>query len=472
MPALQPAPRERAVVLGASIAGLLAARVLHDHHAEVVLIERDTLQPGPVLRKGTPQAGHPHGLLARGCQALEQLFPGFTQALRDRGAVAGDLQRDVAFEASRQRLAGGVAGVQALGVSRPAIEAELRRRVLALPRVRLIDGADIVEPGFAQGRVHEARYVPRDGHGRVQALPATLVVDCCGRASATPRWLQDWGYAPPHEERVDIDICYTSVYFRRDGACTMGPGLDRVAVIGSATPELPRPAVVIAQEPDEQGVARWVAGVGGYGGDHVPATLAAFRQRAQELQSPELLKLATDGEPLGEPLRYRVACSLRRHYQRLRRFPDGLLVMGDALTAFNPIYGQGMTVAACQALALQDALRAGGTPLWKGFFRAASRVVDTPWQLAVGGDLAIDRVPGPRPLPVRLVNAYVDRLRRVAVHDAGVSRTFLRVVHMLDEPSALFAPAVLWRVLCGPLRRAYSAPRQPGAPQRQRSLPS
>jgi 2-polyprenyl-6-methoxyphenol hydroxylase-like FAD-dependent oxidoreductase len=223
--------------------------------------------------------------------------------------------------------------------------------------------------------------------------------------------------------------------------------MDKAAIIHSSTPELPLPGVLIAQEPGADGVPRWVLGVGGYAGNHPAATLAGMQQRAAEMGVEQMTRLAQDGTPLGEPARYVFPFSLRRRYERLRRFPQGFLVMGDALTSFNPVYGQGMSVAACEALALQAALQQGPQGLAERFFRAAARVVDTPWQLAVGNDLSIPSVPGPRPLPVRVVNAYVARLMRVAVHDTVVARAFLEVLHLLKEPPSLFRPAIAWRVL-------------------------
>jgi hypothetical protein len=217
-------------------------------------------------------------------------------------------------------------------------------------------------------------------------------------------------------------------------------------VIATATPALPRPAVLIAQEPDAQGRKRWVVGVGGYQGDHAEPTPEGLRERAVAIGSPEIASLATHGERIGPVMRYHFPYSVRRHYEKLKRFPEGYLVLGDALTSFNPIYGQGMTVAACQALALRDALRAGEVALHRRFFRAAAKVVDIPWQLAVGNDLALPCVPGPRPLPVRIVNAYVARLYRAAVHDPVVAAAFLKVVHLVARPESLFAPGIAWRV--------------------------
>lgn len=172
----------RAVVLGASMAGLLAARVLSDHFDEVVLLERDTLPDGPRPRKGTPHAVHPHGLLARGLQVLETLFPGFTQRMLDRGGIAGDMTGDVAFEANRERFAACRGGLQALVVSRLAIEAELRTRVLARPNVTAVTGVTVLAPSHAAGRIHAARYSPQDPErDEAQSRRSRTMANCWAR---------------------------------------------------------------------------------------------------------------------------------------------------------------------------------------------------------------------------------------------------------------------------------------------------
>lgn len=435
---------DRAVVIGASIAGLLAARVLAGHFAEVCVLERDELPDAALPRKGTPQAAHPHGLLARGRMAMESLFPGFTDALVAQGALVGDLGLDVAFDADHQRFARTDTGLAGMAASRLAIESELRRRTRALPQVRMIAGTDVHEPVHdpESGRVSGVCHAPSRRESDVAVLPAALVVDCTGRGSHSPTWLGRWGYAPPREERVKIDLCYTSAYFARDGQ----ERPRTVALIGAATPGLPRPSVMIAQEPDAAGRARWVLGVGGYAGDHPEASIEGMRSRARDIGSPELVDITSRAELMGKVMNYRFAHSQRRHYEDLRRFPAGYLVLGDAIASFNPIYGQGMTVAACEALALDEVLKHGRENLAQRFFRAASRVVDVPWQLAVGADLALPNVPGPRPLPVRIVNAYIGRLRRAAVRDPVVARAFLQVIHMVAKPPSLFAPGVAWRV--------------------------
>lgn len=437
----------RAIVLGASMAGLLAARVLSERFDEVVLLERDQLPNGPLPRKGTPHAVHPHGLLARGLQVLESLFPGFTRSMQDRGGLAGDMTGDVAFEANRERFAASRGGLQALAVSRLAIEAELRARVLARPNVRAITGVTVLTPALVASRIEGARYRDHDST-QVHELPARLVVDCTGRGSQSPRWLRDWGCDGVQEERVEIGIGYSSAYFRRTGSLAMGPGLEKVAVFGAVTNAQPRPGVLLAQEPGAEGTPRWVASVGGFSGDRAEATLEGMRSHARSIGSPELIKVTHDGELLGEVMRYQMPHSQLRHYERLRGMPHGFLIMGDAIASFNPIYGQGMTVAACEALVLQrEIARSGRDVNTRRFFREAAKVIDTPWRVAVGGDLSIDSVPGRRPFAVRAINAYISRLYRIAPQDPVVSLAFQRVVHMIDTPAALFAPRVFWRVL-------------------------
>ena len=435
----------RAIVLGASIAGLLTARVLCEHFAEVVLLERDELPDRPAPRKGTPHAVHPHGLLARGREILERLFPGFSDALIEQGAIAGDVATDAAIDANGRRFAQGDSGLMGLAVSRLAIEAELRRRVRVLPGTRLVTDVDVLAPvhDSSGGRVTAVRYRSRAGARDEHLLAAGLVVDCTGRGSHSPVWLREWGYEQVSEERVVIGLCYTSAYFRRDAG--VRPPL--AAIIGTATPHLPRPYALIAQEPDENGNARWVAAVGGYAGDHVEPTLDAMWHRACAVGANEIASLVQRGEPIGPVIRYGFPHSQRRRYERLQRFPRGYLLLGDALASFNPIYGQGMTAAASQAIALEVALAGGEDGLARRFFRAAAKVFDAPWQLAVGSDLALPTVPGPRPLATRVVNAYIARLQRAAVHDPQVSVAFIRVIHLVAAPISLFAPRVLLRVM-------------------------
>lgn len=449
----------RAIVLGASMAGLLAARVLSERFDEVWLLERDVLPDAPAPRKGTPQAVHAHGLLARGREILESLFPGFTAALQAQGALVGDLQANAPFVAGGSRFAHGTTcGRAGIACSRLAIEAEVRRRVLSRANVRALTGVDIAQPTVdeAGARITGVRVVQRSG-GAQETLAADLVVDCTGRGSRTPTWLRDWGFDAPEEERVTVGVGYATAYLKREPQ--HAPGI--AALIFAATPALPLPGVLLAQEAGADGVPRWVVTLGGYAGDHPEPTLEGLRERARRVGDPALLHILRDAEPLTPVTRYGFAHSQRRRFEKLARFPQRFLVLGDAIASFNPVYGQGMSVAACEALALRDALAHGLDRVHRRFFAAAARAVDVPWQLAVGADLAIPSVPGVRRAPVRLVNAYLARLFRAAEHDPAVALAFMKVAHLVAPPPSIFAPAILMRVLW----RRQSSEKAPGSPK-------
>ncbi len=193
-----------------------------------------------------------------------------------------------------------------------------------------------------------------------------------------------------------------------------------------------------------------------------------MRHRACLVGVSEIASLAERGEAIGPVIRYGFPHSQRRRYERLQRFPRGYLLLGDALASFNPIYGQGMTAAACQAIALEAALTGGEDGLARRFFRGAAKAIDAPWQLAVGSDLALPSVPGPRPLATRVINRYIARLQRAAVHDPQVSVAFIRVIHLVAAPASLFAPRVFLRVMFRAGRRAAVTAALP-AGQRARS---
>lgn len=432
---------QRAVVIGGSLAGLLAARVLHDHFDEVWLLDRHPLPADDEPRRATPHTRHTHALLARGRQAIEALFPGIGDAWTGAGGKLGDVGNDAAFYAGRRRFAQAPAGAQGLCLGRGAIEGALRRRVLALPRLRAVTGIDA--QGLA-GRLHGdrvdgLRWRAADDEARspVATLRAALVVDASGRASRLPKWLAELGHATPDEQAVQVDIRYATAYLKR--APHHAPGLE--AVITAATAEHPVPSVLLSQEGE-----RWVVTLGGYGDDAPPLDRAGFIARAQRSAPPELAAVVQDAEFLCEPFGYRFPHSQRRFYERLR-LPLGVLAIGDSICSFNPVFGQGMSVAACEALALQAALAGGMNGLARRYFRAAARAIDIAWQTAVGADLAIPSVQGERPLPVRAINAYVAKVFDAAQHDAVVAVAFQRVSHLLAAPPSLMRPAIVARVL-------------------------
>jgi 2-polyprenyl-6-methoxyphenol hydroxylase-like FAD-dependent oxidoreductase len=442
---------DRAVVLGASMAGLLAARVLADAYAQVTVVDRDQLPEGSAQRRGVPQGHHLHALLARGQQALEELFPGLTATLVAQGVPVGDMLGNARVYLSGYRLRQADTGLILLCASRPVLEGHARSRVRALPNVALLDSCDIM--GLAATpdgrRVTGARVQRRESGRAEEVLGAELVVDATGRGSRTPVWLEALGYERPAKDQVRIRLGYASRNYRLPRGALGGD----LAALHGFTPQHPRGGAF-----QVVGDGRLMVTLGGVLGDHPPIDPDGFLAFARSLRFPDIYEVIRDAEPLDDPVAIRFPASVRHRYERLTRFPDGLLVLGDAVSSFNPIYGQGITVAALEALALRRHLERGAEPQPRRFFGEVARVVDVPWDIAAGGDLVFPGVPGRRPLKVRLVSAYLARLHAAAAHDAELASAFVRVIGMVAPPQSLLGPGVALRVLRGNLRVAR-APR-------------
>jgi 2-polyprenyl-6-methoxyphenol hydroxylase-like FAD-dependent oxidoreductase len=433
---------KRAVVIGASIGGLLAARVLADHYDEVDIVERDALPEGYEPRKGVPHGLHTHGLLARGREVLEQLLPGFTEEIVAKGAASGDLVNKVLWFNHGFYLRNAPSKMFGLTVSRPMLEGSVRRRLLRLPNVRLRERCAVVEPTIDRdrGRVTGVRLKCRGASEGTQTIDCDLVVDASGRGSSSPTWLDTWGYPKPREEVVKINLGYVTRQYRRRPEHLHGMS---GAILAACPPDW-RFGVILSQENE-----RWIVTLGGYLGDHAPTEDKGFLDFARSLQKSEIFDVVRNAEPLCPLLPYQFNASVRRHYEELTRFPAGYLVFGDALCSFNPIYGQGMTVACVEALALRDCLATGTQEIAKCFFRSASRLIDVPWQIAVGSDLRHPRVEGQRSTQIRFINWYIAKLYRAARDDARLANRFLEVANLMRQPAALLDPLTAFRVWKG-----------------------
>ena len=452
---------KHAVVLGASMAGLTAARVLAEAYQRVTVLERDALPATAAHRKGVPQSRHAHGLLAAGRVALEELFPGLTDELLTNGALSGDLQAQTRWYNQGLRLCPAPSGLQGIALSRPLLEGSIRERVRALPNVRVVDRCDaagLVRTSDGRG-VGGVRVIRRADGSAQELLEADLVVDATGRGSRSPVWLEELDYPRPAQDEVRIGLAYASRVYRRHPDHLDS---DRVVVV-AATVDRPRGAAMLAIEDD-----RWMVTLNGYLGQRPPTDPDGFAAFAAGLPAPDIFEVLSDAEPLGEVLSARYPASVRRRYERLDRFPDGYLVTGDAICGFNPVYGQGMSVAALEALALRECLRAGPAGLAKHYFTEVARIVDIPWGIAVGADLRFPGIQGARTAKVRLVNAYLARFHLAAAADPVLGRAFLRVVNLMDRPEGLLRPAIALRVLQGNLQRAATRPRRPRPTSRTR----
>jgi 2-polyprenyl-6-methoxyphenol hydroxylase-like FAD-dependent oxidoreductase len=433
----------QAVVLGASIAGLLAARVLSERFERVVVIERDVLPPAGKHRRGVPHGRHLHGLHPRGREILEELFPGFTASLTASGAVPGDVLGNVRWQLSGHQLRQAQIGLPGLLASRPFLEGHVRAMVQSLPGVRFLEDCSACGLTAAEDKqTITGVQVRGPGGGSPAQVAGSLVVDATGRGSRTPVWLAELGYQPPEQERVEIGLGYaTRTYRLRPGAM----GSDQL-ILTAGTPAKPRAGFLSAIEE-----GRHILTIAGICGDHPPTDPQGFDDFVARLPSADIAAAIAGAGPLDDPVPFRFPASVRHRYERLTSFPAGLLVIGDAVCSFNPVYGQGMTVAAAEAMTLRGLQARRPVPDARRYFRAITTAIDAAWDIAVAADLAFPQVPGRRSAKVRLVNAYLPRLHAAAAHDQALAASVVRVIGLKDRPEGLLRPDRVLRVLCGNL---------------------
>lgn len=429
-----------AVVLGASMAGLMAARALADFYDTVTVVERDPLPDADTARRGVPQGRHLHGLLARGAQVIEELLPGILDELIMDGAQyfdGADLSQWHYNVGGHPMVRSGSApSINAYLVTRPFLEDHVRRRVRDIPNVTLLDEHDVVALVATPDhrRVTGARVGDRRT-GEDSTLDADLVVDATGRGARTPFWLDSLGYGRPLEEHVVVHVTYVSQ------ALSMAPdALHELGFVVGFVPGRPRGLGMLHCENDT-----WVLTVMGIGGCEPPQDFPGMCEFVQDCAPAHMLAAVREARPIGEPARHRMPSSQWRRYDKMRRFPDGLLVIGDAICSFNPIYGQGMTVAALEAAALRDCLSCGTEDLARRYFRAAVAPVRRAWQLSAAPDRSLPETEGAPTLLERITNRYVDRVLTAIEYDAVAADQFNRVTSFLDPPSRLLRPGIMWR---------------------------
>jgi 2-polyprenyl-6-methoxyphenol hydroxylase-like FAD-dependent oxidoreductase len=435
-----------AVVIGGSVGGLLAARVLSGHFEHVTVVERDPAPEGAEPRKGVPQGKHVHALFGGGVAVLERLYPGIFAELVAAGAVACDFARDLRWYHQGVWKLRPESGLRSFWQTRPFLESHVRRRTAGAPGVRCLHQCDAVRLlGDAAGaRVTGVEVRHRGAAERTERLEADLVVDAGGRGSRAPQWLAELGYAAPEETTVGVGIGYASRFYER----RPDAGRDwRVLAVFATPPVRTRSGYLF---PVEGG--RWLATAVGRLNDQPPADERGYVEYLRSLEVPDFYEAIKDARPLSPVSTFTFPAQRWRHYERLARWPDGLIVLGDAVCSFNPIYGQGMSVCALQADLLDRMLRDCGGPavpagLPRRFHRRAAGVIATPWLIATGSDFLYPQTQGRRPFGTRLMNWYLTRVFRLCARDRDVLLRFYRVLHLLDQPTTLLHPSVALRVL-------------------------
>jgi 2-polyprenyl-6-methoxyphenol hydroxylase-like FAD-dependent oxidoreductase len=435
----------QAVVVGAGMAGLPAAGALADYFEHVVVLECDILPSQASHRAGTPQSRHAHALLVGGQHALGDLFTGFEPQLADAGAVPLRVGLDLRIESpGYDPFPARDLGLMAYSMSRPLIEFAVRRRLEQHAGITIRERCRARELVASPDGAAVSAIRFEDAEGRSETLAADLVVEASGRGNLTLQFLEAMGRSLPEETRIAVDIGYATAIF----AIPDDMPADWTGVMTFDSP--PRGGLGGLLLPLER--KRWIVTLAGRHGDKPPGDWDGFLAHARRLRTPTIHAAIERAARLGGVERFGFPASVRRHFDRLKEFPRGLLPLGDAMCRFNPVYGQGMSVAAQEACLLREVLRRRAeeadplAELAPAFFSESARLIETPWALAAVPDFAVPKTEGPRPEDLEQALEFAEALSRLAAEDAAIHKLLVEVLHLLKPRSVLNDPDIVARV--------------------------
>ncbi|HEY8212026.1 MAG TPA: FAD-dependent monooxygenase [Myxococcaceae bacterium] len=435
--------RGHAIVIGGSIAGLCAARVLARSFQKVTVVERDEAPEGPEARKGVPQGHHVHAMLAHGARVLEALFPGIDAELAGAGAPEMIIGRNVGYLGGHGWAPPFEPAIPIRAASRPLIEQRVRKRALAQERIQVLSGRQVQGLLSSPGKDRVAGVVVGPvGGGDEARLEADLVVDAAGRGSRAGAWLQAMGRSAPGEEVVDAFVGYSTRVYE-----DIPPLIDGwKCVFLLWTPAVTRGGVVFPMEGGRAFVT-----LAGVSRDYPPSDEDGFAAFARTLRGPHVSDVVARARPVTDIHATRSTANRWLHFERLPDQPPGYVVMGDAACAFNPIYGQGMTVAVLGAELLGELLEQGlsAERFPRAFQQALAARLRPVWTMSTSADFQMPTTQGQRPLTTRAGHVYFDAVLKLASKDPDMTRTVSRVLQMLDPPSQLLRPGIALRALVG-----------------------
>jgi len=439
----------RSVVVGAGIAGLATARVLADYFERVIVLEGDSLPPGAATRPGTPQSKHAHALLAGGQKALTALFRNFERDLARAGAVPLRVASDFLFERPNYDLPARDLGIRLFSMSRPLIESVVRKYVAAVGNIELRDKCRAKEFAVVRNghraKVTSVRY--EDVAGKREQIDTVLVVDASGHGSLTLAALAAAGQPAPQEDSIGVDIGYATTLVE---VPTDAPADWKCLITFPDYPKNTRGAFVLPAEGN-----RWMVTLSGRYDEKPPAEWSAFVEHMRLTRTPAAYNAVRNAKRVDEIALFGFKASRRRRFEQMPQFPAGLLPVGDTFCRFNPIYGQGMSVACQEALLLQrllDSLANNSTErvtldnLACSFFNQAQPIIDTPWSTAAVPDFLDPRTDGVRPPDLANTLNFSAATFKLAVEDPAVHQVLIEVQHLLKPGSALREPALVERV--------------------------
>lgn len=368
------------------------------------------------------------------------MLPGITADLGREGAPLGDPLADMQVCFNGHGFLRAPSGLTLVSASRPLLEHHIRRRVLAVPTIRLLDDCDVGGLIVDHGAIRGVRVLRRPHDSVEEVIPASLVVDATGRGSRLPRWLADLGCRPPTEEQLPVNLSYATRNYRLPVASLGGA----YGILDGPRPGRPR-GMALAKLEDE----KWMLTLVGLQRNDPPVSPEGFEEFLASIVDTETSALIAEAQPLDDPVAFRFPASRRRRYERTA-MPAGLLVVGDSLCSFNPIYGQGISVAALEALNIRRQFRHGTQRDTGRMMRDLARVVDVPWMMTRSADRPFLTPPQRSGAFERALARYVDLVQRAASHDPVAGVGFLRVAGLVDHPAHLMKPAIVRRALGRP----------------------
>lgn len=435
---------KRAIVIGAGMAGLIAARSLADFFERVVVLENDSLPSHAAQRPGTPQCRHVHALQPSGLQSLGRLFPGFEESLSQAGAVW--LRAGYDYRVERQGydpFPQRDLGISIYSMTRPLLEFTVRKRLGDYRNIELREGCRAQELIAVPADVKVASVRCKSSGGNEEILAADLVVDASGNGNLTLGLLTQIGGPLPEETAIGIDMGYATTMFDIPADAPDWKGV-------YTFPDYPKYKIGALMLPVEGN--RWILTIGGRYDDKPQSDWEGFLQCAQRLRTPTIYNTIRRANRSTEIARYGMRASRWRHFERLERFPRALIPIGDTICRFNPVYGQGMSVAAMEVEALSRLLAErrtksdGLAELAQAFFAETEKIIDAPWWGAAIPDFIDPRTEGQRPPDLENSLKFSAALLELAARDATVHKLLIEVQSLLRPRAELRNPELVQRV--------------------------
>jgi 2-polyprenyl-6-methoxyphenol hydroxylase-like FAD-dependent oxidoreductase len=431
---------KRAIVIGGSIAGKLSARVLSDFFEEVIVLEKDQKNDSIAIRKGVPQGSQGHVLLKSGEELLEELFPGIIAEMVKEGSTVSDFARDLVWFHHGCRKVSFDSGLSIIQQSRSFLEWHIQKRLETIPNIDFRYGITVKKLLLKDNKEISGITLEKQD-GRQMNLSGDLVIDASGAASLTPKWLEELGFKKPKKTEVKIDLFYASMIF---GKLAARASNWHSLLVYPNPPKQSKGGTISPIEGDCHLVTLL-----GYGVEHLPSDHSAFLQYAKNLDQPDLYEAIKTAVPESGIQMYRFPALRRYHFDKMKQFPAGLLVIGDSICRIDPVFAQGMSIAAMEAVVLRKMLKSSRTKekLTNDFHRKISKIIEIPWLIALTEDFRFQHTSGKKPFGLSILQMYVKNVVLACSHNEKVYSQFMNVLHLKAHPVSLFKPAILTSVL-------------------------